>query len=164
MIKKIKFILIVCNILWDILLLLAIITQFPDRADEWWVVFWQFTVPWGVYGAVVVAEKLYFIVKDEKAINEYPTQDVWKLIDFAVQHGKMSINVFTSSTGKKTLEKCVFRNEEGTETYVYVAKSLKHLSTEQIQEKKDRLIVRLMPSGKYCLCPKWESVNLFNND
>lgn len=87
--------------------------------------------------------------------KEKDPENSWSLIDFAKIHGKMKVH---RTDG--LLDLCVFTNDKGIETKVYIAKSIKDYSVEDIQREKDYLSIITLDSDAYCLCKKWDIVLL----
>ena len=89
----------------------------------------------------------------------------YTLLDFARNHGNMSVGKFTNNQGK-TYHKCLFTKEDGISTSVSFFSQLGELTPQEIKDRKYELFVGQMKSGKYYLHAKdinlWEDVNIDN--
>ena len=79
-------------------------------------------------------------------------KNTWTLEEFSKAHGKMQLlDVFgrCQFVGAKTI------------TTVYMSKETRNYTKQQIEQEKDNLFIkRFEDSGNYCLCKKWEDVEL----
>jgi len=77
---------------------------------------------------------------------------MWPLVEFAKEHGKLQMQSDNDNMW------CKFRFADGVEGYV--ASVLKNYSTEDIKNSKERISIRILESGDYCMCLEWEDINL----
>lgn len=87
--------------------------------------------------------------------------DSWSLVDFARLHGKMKVSTAYNARFKKyCLDKCVFTTSDGKETIACIADIVKEYTPKMIEENKDKLHIRVLDSGAYCLCENFIEVQL----
>ena len=84
----------------------------------------------------------------------------WTLQEFVEKFGKMRVLVHTESNGNTSLVECTFTDSKGTITTTYIADVLKKYTPSQLKANRDRISVRILDSGAYCLCLEWEEIEL----
>lgn len=90
--------------------------------------------------------------------------DSWSLVDFARMHGKMKVSTAYNAMFKKDcLDKCMFTTSDGKETIACIANVVKTYTPKMIEENKDKLHIRVLESGHYCLCKDRVDVDLWNS-
>lgn len=90
--------------------------------------------------------------------------DSWPLVDFARMHGQMKVSTAYNAMFKKDcLDKCIFTANDGKETIAYIADVVKTYTPKMIEENKDKLHIRVLESGYYCLCENRIDVDLWNS-
>lgn len=138
------------------------------RHQEFWygIIICYFAVPLILYAG-------YYIIK-YKVLGNTPKENVHNsieiveppkeekddgsqsLLDFAREHGKMKVH----RNNDGLLDLCVFTDGKGMETKAYVTRSIKDYSVEDIQREKNVLSIITLDSGAYCLCKKWEIIDV----
>lgn len=126
-------------------------------------VFWTVIVPMIIY----LIYNLYKYFKGKKKESAYSKDNVynerdnnttaykgsmWPLVEFAKEHGKLQMQSDNDSMW------CKFRFADGVEGHV--ASVLKNYSTEDIKSSKEKISIRILESGTYCMCLEWEDINL----
>ena len=126
-------------------------------------VFWTVIVPVSIY----LIYNLYKYFKGKRKGNSYNKNNaytgssntitackgsMWPLVEFAKEHGKLQMQSDNNSMW------CKFRFTDGVEGYV--ASALKNYSTEDIKNSKEKISIRILESGDYCMCLDWEDINL----
>lgn len=120
-------------------------------------VFWTIIVPVIIY----LIYNLYKYFKGKrngdsysKSSNNVATHNdkMWPLVEFAKKHGKLQMQSDNDSMW------CKFRFADGVEGHV--ASVLKNYSTEDIKNSKEKISIRILESGDYCMCLEWEDINL----
>lgn len=90
--------------------------------------------------------------------------DSWPLVDFARKHGQMKVSTaYNAMFKKECLDKCVFIASDGKETIAYIADVVKTYTPKMIEENKDKLHIRVLDSGYYCLCENRLDIDLYNS-
>lgn len=74
------------------------------------------------------------------------------MVEFAKKHGKLQMQSDNDSMW------CKFRFADGVGEYV--ASVLKNYSTEDIKNSKERISIRVLESGDYCMCLDWEDIDI----
>lgn len=93
--------------------------------------------------------------------NNVKPGDSWSLVDFARIHGQMKVSTAYNATFKKDcLDKCIFTASDGKETLAYIADVVREYTPKMIEENKDKLHIRVLDSGAYCLCENFIEVQL----
>ena len=93
--------------------------------------------------------------------NNVKPGDSWPLVDFACMHGQMKVStVYNAMFKKDCLDKCVFTASDGKETVAYIADVVKVYTPKMIEENKDKLHIRVLKSGYYCLCENRIDIDL----
>lgn len=88
----------------------------------------------------------------------------WTLVDFARKHGQMKVTTaYNAMFKKECLDKCVFVASDGKETIAYIADVVKTYTPKMIEENKDKLHIRVLDSGYYCLCENRLDIDLYNS-
>lgn len=97
--------------------------------------------------------------------NDYvKPEDSWPLVDFARKHGQMKVTTaYNAMFKKECLDKCVFIASDGKETIAYIADVVKTYTPKMIEENKDKLHIRVLDSGYYCLCENRLDIDLYNS-
>lgn len=132
------------------------------HSDFWYgILICYFAIPLIIYTVFYVFK--YYIkgkskstAKDAKTVPITKENESWTLMDFARQHGRMKVH--RNSDG--LLDICTFTDNDNKVTKAYIALYIKNYNVEDIQREKNELSIITLSSGAYCLCKKWETVNL----
>lgn len=134
-----------------------------DTEETWLWVFWTIIVPI----IICLIYNLYKYFKGKRNGNSYSKNNaytgsgntvitykgsMWHLVEFAKEHGKLQMQ---SDNGNMW---CKFRFADGVEGYV--ASVLKNYSAEDIKNSKERISIRILESGDYCMCLDWEDIDI----
>lgn len=115
--------------------------------------------PTATVEAEVVEEPRKNLLLEHKA----PKIKTWSLTSFIQEFGKMKVASFVNKTTGDKFKSCVCTNYK-SRTFVAFSSKLGELTTMQIKEMKDNLIVIRTPRGKYTLAKKgkdtWEDVDI----
>lgn len=88
----------------------------------------------------------------------------WSLSAFTKEFGKMKIGTFVNKETGDPFTSCVFTNENGNKTFVSFSTKLGELTPEEIEDRKDELLIVKNKSGKYNLVKAkkgtWKDVNI----
>lgn len=88
----------------------------------------------------------------------------WSLSAFTKEFGKMKIGTFVNKETGDPFTSCVFTNEKGNKTFVSFSTKLGELTPEEIENRKDELLIVKNKSGKYNLVKAkkgtWKDVNI----
>lgn len=88
----------------------------------------------------------------------------WSLSAFTKEFGKMKIGTFVNKETGDSFTSCVFTNEKGNKTFVSFSTKLGELTPEEIENRKDELLIVKNKSGKYNLVKAkkgtWKDVNI----
>lgn len=106
--------------------------------------------------------------EDNKPMQEEakaPTNTTsWSLSAFTKEFGKMKIGTFVNKETGDSFTSCVFTNEKGNKTFVSFSTKLGELTPEEIENRKDELLIVKNKSGKYNLVKAkkgtWKDVNI----
>lgn len=135
--------------------------------DFWYgIIICYFAVPLIVYTVIFIIKNLFEStakvptvtnVESEKKVDKNSVP----LLDFAKKHGQMKIfRHIDNIAGDSYILDCMFVDSGGKETHVCVANNIKDYTPIDIIKAKENMSVILMPSGKWCLCLNWETVDL----
>lgn len=95
--------------------------------------------------------------------HKAPMTKTWSLTSFIQEFGKMKVASFINKTTGDRFKSCVCTNYKAR-TFVSFSSKLGELTTMQIKEMKDKLVVIKTPEGKYILAQKskdaWEEVDI----
>lgn len=140
-----------------------------DR-DFWSIfIFFMITLPL-IIGVIIYYISKYFYRTNITISNiEENTLFIktWSLLDFAREFGpKMQIGIFVNKNTEKKYKKCVFTQNDGSQTYVSFFSQLGEIAPEEISQRKESLKIGMTKDGKYYLhngdIKMWEDVDLFN--
>lgn len=83
----------------------------------------------------------------------------WSFDDFVRLHGDYE-SVVVADSKRGMLEYGIFEDTNNNQTIVCVSNVIKKYSYEDFEKKKHNFEVVVLESGLYCVCEKWEDVNL----
>lgn len=83
----------------------------------------------------------------------------WSFDDFVRLHGDYE-SVVVADSKRGMLEYGIFEDTNNNQTIVCVSNVIKKYSYEDFEKKKHNFEVVVLESGLYCVCEKWEEVNL----
>ena len=83
----------------------------------------------------------------------------WSFDDFVRLHGDYE-SVVVADSKRGMLEYGIFEDANNNQTIVCVSNVIKKYSYEDFEKKKHNFEVVVLESGLYCVCEKWEDVNL----
>ena len=83
----------------------------------------------------------------------------WSFDDFVRLHGDYEFVVVADSK-RGMLEYGIFEDTNNNQTIVCISNVIKKYSYEDFEKKKHNFEVVVLESGLYCVCEKWEDVNL----
>lgn len=131
-----------------------------DHGNSWHRYKNQFLITCNIIIPLVIYI-VYYIYKNfrKKSNSSYLREEVYSLVEFSKLYGKLQIKTGVNNNNEIVIEECRFI-KDNKETIIYVANILKHYSAEDISKNKDTLEVRKLESGSYCLCKKWQDINL----
>lgn len=134
-----------------------------DSEEKGLWMFWTIVVPIIIY----LVYSLYKYSKNRRSNSSYSKNSiyiannneinthydkVWPLVEFAKEHGKLQMQSDNDNMW------CKFRFADGVEGHV--ASALKNYSTEDIKNSKERISIRILESGDYCMCLDWEDIDI----
>lgn len=85
-----------------------------------------------------------------------PKLRTWSLEAFTDEFGRMKVGEYVNNDTGETFHSCVFTNGY-TRTFVSFSSKLGELTPEEIEERKDDLVIVQLPTGKYSLAKKGKS-------
>ena len=83
----------------------------------------------------------------------------WSLDDFVRKHGEYEAVVVADSK-KGMLEYGIFCDANGKQIVACISDVVKKYSAEEFEQNRPNLEVVVLDSGLYCVCKRWEDVNL----
>lgn len=86
----------------------------------------------------------------------------WPFDTFEKEHGKYHVVGVDSKRG--TLVYGIFEDADNKQIITCVSDIVKKYNKEEFEINKHNLVVIVLDSGLYCVCKKWEDVNLDEND
>ena len=113
----------------------------------------------------ILGEMLSQNIESEQKNETIPNDEIrqfWPLLDFAREHGRMSVLPLVDKDGRR-FKACKFLDKEGNKLYVDFSSTLGELSASEISTRKNDLFVVLKTSGEYLLCAS-EEVSIEDSD
>ena len=86
----------------------------------------------------------------------------WPFEDFVRMYGDYE-GIVMADSRRGLLEYGVFGDANGNHIVACVSNVVKKYSDEEFEKNKPNLVVVVLESKMYCVCSKWEDVNLSNN-
>ena len=91
-----------------------------------------------------------------------PVGTVWAFEDIVRMHGEYG-SVVVADSKRGMLEYGIFENADGKHIVACVSDVVKKYSAEEFEKNQSNLEVVVLDSGLYCVCKRWEDVNLDRN-
>lgn len=103
--------------------------------------------------------------KKEMLLEQHPNRTVWSFLSFAKEFGEdVSVGRFARKSDGEIFYSCIFADKHKHKTFVGFSQKLGVLTSEEISQMKDRLVVIKSKSGNYNLFEDngmaWKKVNL----
>ena len=90
--------------------------------------------------------------KNELLLEHNPSQNTWSFLAFAHEFGEdISVGRFIRKSDGEPFYSCIFTDKEDNKTFVGFSSKLGVLTSEEISQMKDELVVIKSPSGNYNL-------------
>ena len=89
----------------------------------------------------------------EECLNESNKENLWPLLTFARQHGKMRVGEFANKESGDKFKSCIF-TKNGVHTFVAFSATIGELTPKEIAAMKDELVVVQYENGNYSLCKR----------
>ena len=103
--------------------------------------------------------------KEELLLEHNPNRTTWSFLSFAKEFGEdVSVGKFVRKSDGEVFYSCIFMDKEKHKTFVGFSQKLGVLTSEEISQMKDELVVIKSPSGRYNLYKDngtaWKKINL----
>lgn len=94
--------------------------------------------------------------KENTKPRRLPKLKTWSIEDFKEEFGDMKVGEYVNNDTGETFHSCVFTNGY-TRTFVNFSSKLGELTPEEIEERKDDLVIVKLPTGSYSLAKNGKS-------